>query len=156
MLEISRLMFESRTQRPSQDLHSASSSCYFSGDPEKPWLYKQRADTCSTSVPSVHVTSETLLVLVQLPIFCVPCQKVCGSWLSFQETKDSERSPMTNKVMLVVVFDGVTAENLTVLDILIILVSLLSSPTIFLFCSSIREAHGHYCILLRSVLAAVY
>lgn len=74
-------MFESLTGGP------ASSFCYFSGDPEKPSFYKERADTCVTSVPSVHLPSEALLTLFEISIFCVPCQQVCGSQLSFQETK---------------------------------------------------------------------
>lgn len=80
-------MFERLTGGPSQDLHSASSFCYISGDPEKPSFYKERANTCATSVPSVHLPSEALLTLFEISIFCVPCQQVCGSQLSFQETK---------------------------------------------------------------------
>lgn len=76
----------------------------------------------------------------------------------FRRQKDSKKSPVTSKVMLVVAFDGITstAEHLTSSGIWIILTSLLSSPTIFLFCWRIRGADGQYCILLRSVLAAIY
>lgn len=85
-------------------------------------------------------------------LFCVPCQKVCGSQLSchFRRQKNSKKSSVTTKVMLVVAFDGITstAEYLTASGIWIILTFLLSSPIIFILCQD--------CILLRSVLATIY
>lgn len=70
MLEILHLMSESSRGGPSEDLRSASDFCYFSGDPKKPSFYKQGADTCSTSVPSFHLPSEALLMLLELSLLC--------------------------------------------------------------------------------------
>lgn len=128
-------MFESLTGGP------ASSFCYFSGDPEKTSFYKERADTCVTSVPSVHLPSEALLTL-RYPSFVFLANKFVVLSCHFRRQKDSEKSPVTSKVMLVVAFDGITspAEHLAASGIWIVLTSLLSSPTIFLFCWSIREA----------------
>lgn len=62
----------------------------------------------------------------------------------FRRQKNSKKSFVASKVMLVVVFDWITstAEHLTASGIGIILTFLLSSPTIFIFCWSIREADG--------------
>lgn len=144
MLEVLHLMFESLTQGPSLDLCSASSFCYFSGDPEKLSFYKQRADTCSTSVLLFICLLKLFPCCYSYPSFVFLAKKFVVLSCHFRRQKDSEKSPVTSKVMLVVAFDGIisTAEHLTASGIWIILSSLLSSPTIFLFCWSIREADG--------------
>lgn len=62
----------------------------------------------------------------------------------FRRQKNSKKSSVTSKVMLVVTFDGITstAEHLTASGIWVIWTFLLSSPTLFIFCWSIREADG--------------
>lgn len=62
----------------------------------------------------------------------------------FRRQKNSKKSSVASKVMLVVAFDGITstAGYLTASGIWIILTFLLSSPNIFIFCWSIREADG--------------
>lgn len=62
----------------------------------------------------------------------------------FRRQKNSKESCVASKVMLAVVFDGVTSttEHLSASGIWIILTFLLSSPIIFIFCWSIREADG--------------
>lgn len=58
----------------------------------------------------------------------------------FRRQKNRKQSSVASKVMLVVAFDDITssAEHLTASGIWIILTFLLSSPTIFIFCWSIR------------------
>lgn len=62
-------------------------------------------------------------MLLHLSVFCGPCQKVVVLSCHFRRQKNSKKTSVASKVMLVVVFDGrtSTAEYLTASGIWIIL-----------------------------------
>lgn len=93
---------------------------------------------CWSAFWSSYCVVKVIHLLCSLPKFVVlTCQ--------FRRQKDSRKSPVTSKVTLVVAFDDITstAEHLTASAIWIILTSLLSSPTIFLFCRASERQMGN-------------
>lgn len=63
---------------------------------------------------------------------------------NFRRLKDTEKSPVTALLMLLVACEGIacSAEHPTASGVWFVLPSLLSSTTAFLFCWSTKEAAG--------------
>lgn len=81
-----------------------------------------------------------------------------GLACNFRRQKDREKSPVIALLMLVVACEGIacTAEHPPASGGWFVLPSFLSSTTMFLFCWSIKGADGQSCVLVGSVLAAIY